>query len=129
MVTIGVIVTSLSHKYNILGRQRRENDENGENYDICKSLTIIAKHSDAQIISKFCSVISMDVYLANVAWRRDKLVKGDVRIPISTLAYAITGEEVEATGLGLITGDPDGCLTPISGAYSQLFGPKITAPS
>ena len=30
MVTIGVIVTSLSHKYNILGRQRRENDENGE---------------------------------------------------------------------------------------------------
>ena len=55
---------------------------------------------------------------------RDKLVKGDVRIPISTLAYAITGEEVEATGLGLITGDPDGCLTPISGRLQPVIWAK-----
>ena len=41
-----------------------------------------------------------------------KLAEGGVRLPLSTYAPNILGEEVEATGLGIAVGDPDGRLYP-----------------
>ncbi len=45
----------------------------------------------------------------------EKLEKGAVRLPLSTYAPAIMGNEVENTGLGIEVGDPDGLLTPVKG--------------
>lgn len=45
----------------------------------------------------------------------DKLIKGAVRLPLSTYAPAIMGNEVAGTGLGIEVGDPDGILVPIDG--------------
>lgn len=44
-----------------------------------------------------------------------KLVNGAVRLPLSTYAPAIMGNEVAETGLGITVGDPDGILVPIEG--------------
>ncbi|MEM9629828.1 MAG: glutamine synthetase family protein [Pseudomonadota bacterium] len=45
----------------------------------------------------------------------EKLEKGAVRLPLSTYAPAIMGNEVKNTGLGIEVGDPDGVLKPIGG--------------
>ncbi len=49
-----------------------------------------------------------------------KLADGAVRLPISTYAPNILGEEVEATGLGIIVGDPDGRIVPIPGTLKPV---------
>ena len=49
-----------------------------------------------------------------------KLEAGTVRLPYSTYAPAIMGNEVEATGLGIIVGDPDGVLVPVPGTLSPV---------
>lgn len=49
----------------------------------------------------------------------DKLVKGAVRLPLSTYAPAIMGNEVAETGLGIEVGDPDGILVPIAGTLQR----------
>lgn len=45
-----------------------------------------------------------------------KLAKGEVRLPISTCAPNILGEEVTETGLGIVAGDPDGVLHAVHGS-------------
>ncbi len=45
-----------------------------------------------------------------------KLAEGAVRLPLSTYAPNILGEEVEATGLGIVAGDPDGRIVPVAGS-------------
>lgn len=50
----------------------------------------------------------------------DKLIKGQVRLPLSTYAPNILGEEVEASGLGIVAGDPDGILVPIEGSLTPM---------
>lgn len=49
-----------------------------------------------------------------------KLDNGGVRLPISTYAPNILGEEVAATGLGIIAGDPDGQIQAISGSLKPV---------
>jgi len=49
-----------------------------------------------------------------------KLSEGGVRLPHSTYAANILGEEVEATGLGIIVGDPDGRVIPIPGSLKPV---------
>ena len=49
-----------------------------------------------------------------------KLAEGGVRLPHSTYAPNILGEEVEATGLGIIVGDPDGRIVPIPGTLKPV---------
>lgn len=49
-----------------------------------------------------------------------KLEAGTVRLPYSTYAPAIMGNEVEATGLGIVVGDPDGVLVPVPGTLSPV---------
>jgi len=49
-----------------------------------------------------------------------KLSEGGVRLPLSTYAPNILGEEVEATGLGIIVGDPDGRLYPVPGTLRPV---------
>lgn len=49
-----------------------------------------------------------------------KLAEGGVRLPMSTYAPNILGEEVEATGLGITVGDPDGRLYPVSGSLKRV---------
>lgn len=49
-----------------------------------------------------------------------KLSKGGVRLPLSTYAPNILGEEVEATGLGIAIGDPDGHLFPVAGSLRPV---------
>ncbi len=49
-----------------------------------------------------------------------KLTEGKVRLPMSTYAPNILGQEVEATGLGLVQGDPDGCIVPIDGTLRPV---------
>ena len=44
-----------------------------------------------------------------------KLTKGLVCLPLSTYAPNILGREVEETGYGIVAGDPDGQLQPVSG--------------
>ncbi|RYG90773.1 glutamine synthetase [Loktanella sp. IMCC34160] len=44
-----------------------------------------------------------------------KLAKGGLRLPESTYAPNIFGEEVDDSGLGSVKGDPDGVLLPIPG--------------
>jgi len=48
----------------------------------------------------------------------DKLVGGKVRLPMSTYALDITGNDVDATGLALVTGDPDGYGWPVPGTLA-----------
>ncbi len=50
----------------------------------------------------------------------DKLAKGAVRLPLSTYAPNILGEEVEASGLGIIVGDPDGHIVPVAGTLKPV---------
>ncbi|RME16940.1 MAG: glutamine synthetase [Alphaproteobacteria bacterium] len=50
----------------------------------------------------------------------EKLASGGVRLPLSTYAPNILGEEVEATGLGIIVGDPDGNLFPVPGSLRPV---------
>ena len=50
----------------------------------------------------------------------DKLLTGDVRLPLSTYAPNIMGYEVEETGLGSWIGDPDGFLTPVPGTLRPV---------
>ena len=49
-----------------------------------------------------------------------KLTSGSVRLPYSTYAPAIMGNEVEETGLGIIVGDPDGSLVPVPGSLRPV---------
>lgn len=49
-----------------------------------------------------------------------KLEAGSVRLPYSTYAPAIMGNEVEATGLGIVVGDPDGVLVPVPGTLKPV---------
>ncbi len=49
-----------------------------------------------------------------------KLAAGEVRLPLSTYAPNILGEEVEATGLGIVAGDPDGRLLPVPGTLKPV---------
>ncbi|SMR81443.1 glutamate--putrescine ligase [Aliiroseovarius halocynthiae] len=49
-----------------------------------------------------------------------KLTEGAVRLPLSTYAPNIMGEEVEATGLGIIVGDPDGRIVPVPGSLKPV---------
>ena len=50
----------------------------------------------------------------------DKLANGKVRLPLSTYAPNILGLEVEATGLGIVAGDPDGVAVPIPGSLKPV---------
>ncbi len=49
-----------------------------------------------------------------------KIAEGGVRLPLSTYAPNIMGEEVEATGLGIVVGDPDGRLFPVPGSLRPV---------
>jgi len=49
-----------------------------------------------------------------------KLTSGSVRLPYSTYAPAIMGNEVEETGLGIVVGDPDGALMPVPGSLRPV---------
>lgn len=55
----------------------------------------------------------------------DKLIGGKVRLPMSTYALDIEGNDVDETGLALATGDPDGYGWPIPGSLA----PKPWSPS
>ncbi len=55
----------------------------------------------------------------------DKLVEGKVRLPMSTYALDIEGNDVDGTGLALATGDPDGYGWPVPGT----LGVKPWSPS
>ena len=48
----------------------------------------------------------------------DKLVAGKVRLPMSTYALDISGNDVDQTGLALASGDPDGYGWPVPGTLS-----------
>ena len=50
----------------------------------------------------------------------DKFETGAVRLPMSTYAPNILGYEVEATGLGITVGDPDGRLVPVPGTLKPV---------
>jgi len=50
----------------------------------------------------------------------DKFEAGSLRLPMSTYAPNILGEEVEATGLGISKGDPDGMLQPVVGSLKTV---------
>ena len=50
----------------------------------------------------------------------DKLSNGGVRLPMSTYAPNIMGLEVEATGLGITKGDPDGYIVPVAGTLKPV---------
>jgi len=49
-----------------------------------------------------------------------KLAKGGLRMPESTYAPNIFGEEVDASGLGSVKGDPDGILVPVAGSLKRV---------
>ena len=49
-----------------------------------------------------------------------KLTDGGVKLPLSTYAPNILGSEVEATGLGIVVGDPDGILQPVPGTLAKV---------
>ncbi|MFV2093047.1 MAG: glutamine synthetase, partial [Hyphomicrobiales bacterium] len=50
----------------------------------------------------------------------DRLGTGGVRLPLSTYAPNILGCEVEATGLGIVAGDPDAQVVPIPGSLRPV---------
>lgn len=49
-----------------------------------------------------------------------KLVKGGLRLPEAAYAPNIFGEEVDASGLGSVKGDPDGILVPVAGTLKPV---------
>jgi glutamine synthetase len=49
-----------------------------------------------------------------------KLPTGVARLPLSSYALNIHGEEVEETGLGIVVGDPDGKLLPFAGTLRRV---------
>ncbi|WP_172299947.1 glutamine synthetase family protein [Pseudoruegeria sp. HB172150] len=49
-----------------------------------------------------------------------KLVSGAVRLPLSTYAPNIMGEDIPETGLGLAIGDPDGIMMPVPGTLKPV---------
>lgn len=49
-----------------------------------------------------------------------KLAEGGVRLPVSTYAPNILGEDIAETGLGIAVGDPDGILVPIEGTLMPV---------
>ncbi|MEZ5812757.1 MAG: glutamine synthetase family protein [Rhizobiaceae bacterium] len=49
-----------------------------------------------------------------------KLLDYGVRLPMSTYAPNIMGLEVEATGLGISKGDPDGYIVPVAGTLKPV---------
>ncbi|WP_368184849.1 glutamine synthetase family protein [Aestuariibius sp. HNIBRBA575] len=57
-------------------------------------------------------------WLPGDAW--EKLEKGQVRLPLSTYAPNIMGQEVEETGMGIVVGDPDGILKPVLGSLAPV---------
>ena len=57
----------------------------------------------------------------------DKLATGHVRLPLSTYAPNILGEEVPASGLGIVVGDPDGALVPLPGTLKPVPWSKSAA--
>lgn len=48
------------------------------------------------------------------------LAGGGVRLPLSTYAPNILGEEVPESGLGIVVGDPDGVLVPVPGTLKPV---------
>lgn len=50
----------------------------------------------------------------------EKLTNGQVRLPISTYAPNILGEELPETGLGIVAGDPDGVIYPVPGTLKPV---------
>lgn len=56
-----------------------------------------------------------------------KLASGGVRLPLSTYAPNILGEEVPESGLGIVVGDPDGMLVPIPGTLKPVPWSKSAA--
>jgi len=50
----------------------------------------------------------------------DKLVEGKVRLPMSTYALDIEGNDVDETGLAIATGDPDGYGWPVPGTMAVM---------
>ena len=50
----------------------------------------------------------------------EKLAAGGVRLPLSTYAPNILGEEVPESGLGIVVGDPDGMLVPVPGTLTPV---------
>ncbi len=49
-----------------------------------------------------------------------KLEAGSVRLPLSTYAPNILGEEIPETGLGIVQGDPDGVIVPVEGTLKPV---------
>lgn len=49
-----------------------------------------------------------------------KLADGAVRLPVSTYAPNILGEEIAETGLGSTVGDPDGVMVPVEGTLKPV---------
>ncbi|MFQ6547342.1 glutamine synthetase family protein [Aestuariibius sp. 2305UL40-4] len=52
----------------------------------------------------------------------DKIGRGTVKLPVSTYAPNIFGEEVPESGLGIVQGDPDGALLPVPGTLAPIPG-------
>ncbi|MAQ86270.1 MAG: glutamine synthetase [Maritimibacter sp.] len=49
-----------------------------------------------------------------------KLQDGGVRLPLSTYAPNIMGEDIPETGLGIAIGDPDGIMVPVEGTLKPV---------
>ncbi len=49
-----------------------------------------------------------------------KINDGGVRLPLSTYAPNIMGEEIPETGLGMAVGDPDGVMVPVTGTLKPV---------
>ncbi|MDF0601430.1 glutamine synthetase family protein [Psychromarinibacter sp. C21-152] len=49
-----------------------------------------------------------------------KLADGGVRLPLSTYAPNIMGEEIAETGLGMAVGDPDAVMVPVEGTLKPV---------
>ncbi len=49
-----------------------------------------------------------------------KLAKGGLRLPISTYALDTWGRDVDATGLGIVDGDPDGIGIPVVDSLARI---------
>ncbi|MEM9146906.1 MAG: glutamine synthetase family protein [Pseudomonadota bacterium] len=51
----------------------------------------------------------------------DKVAKGGLRMPVSTLGLDILGEDVAGAGIAIERGDPDGPLIPVPGAIGPML--------
>ncbi|MTI18064.1 glutamine synthetase [Rhodobacteraceae bacterium RKSG542] len=49
-----------------------------------------------------------------------KLAKGEVRLPVSTVALDVWGNDIPETGLAIERGDPDGALIPVPGTLKRV---------